>query len=373
MRRLLIALRLVGLISPVFVAALGVVPAIAADVNVPPLADVKLRPSSSDPLADFPVVYQVRPPSVRVFTWTGCYLGGHAGGASVDNQFNGQFSDTSIPIGLNATPATASTALAAAGYAVPIGLKAGPTAGFISSNSVNVGNGAGSNPLLPGILGGAQAGCDVQFAKHWVVGFSADAAGANIQGSTAQTNSFGLIGPLPVTTSVNSSGSLNAQTNFIATLTGRFGYSMGPGLFYVKGGGAYERSSYSFSGNVASTSCNTLTPIVPFVPTVPPSPPPPPPIPSCAISNPTVNQQFNFGTSTDSRFGWTIGIGTEWMVYGGLSVFGEYNYLDFGTRSVTFSDPTLGPYPFNVTQHFNVFKLGVNYRFGVEGDPYRSN
>ena len=76
-----------------------------------------------------------------------------------------------------------------------------------------------------------------------------------------------------------------------------------------------------------------------------------------------MNQQFNFGTSTDSRFGWTIGIGTEWMVYGGWSVFGEYNYLDFGTRSVTFSDPNLGSYNFSVTQQFNVFKLGVNYRF----------
>ena len=217
------------------------------------------------------------------------------------------------------------------------------------------------------MLGGAQVGCDVQFAKHWVVGFSADAAGANSQGSTPQTNSVGLIDPLPVTTSVNSSGSLNAQTNFIATFTGRFGYSMGawPGLFYVKGGGAYEQSSYSFGGSVASTSCNALTPIE--------MPVSPIPLPSCAISNPTVNQQFNFGTSTDSRFGWTIGIGTEWMVYGGWSVFGEYNYLDFGTRSLTFSDPTLGSYNINVTQRFNVFKIGVNYRFGVEGgDHYRN-
>ena len=374
MRRLLIALRLVGLISPAFVAALGVVPAIAADVNVPPLADVKLPPSSSDPLANFPVVYRVRPPSVNVFTWTGCYLGGHAGGASADNQFNGQFSDTYIPIGVNGTtPGSGgppAAALLAAGYppgsekttpATPFG------SGAISSNGINVGNGAGGNPLFPGILGGAQAGCDVQFAKHWVVGFSADATGANIAGSTAQTNSFGLIGPLPITTSVNSSGSLNAQTNFIATFTGRFGYSMGawPGLIYVKGGGAYEQSSYSFSGNVASTSCNALTQIVPPIPV-------PIPTPSCALSNPTFNQQFNFGT-TDSRFGWTIGIGTEWMVYGGWSMFFEYNYLDFGTRSVTFSDPNLGSNNFSVTKQVNVFTLGVNYRFGVvEGDHYRN-
>jgi outer membrane immunogenic protein len=360
MRRLLVALGLIGLISPAF----------AADYELPILygspPPVPILPASSTP------TYVVGPPPIRVFTWTGCYLGVHAGGASVDNQFNGQtstplavgaptlgFADPVIPIGLNATPATASAALAAAGYAVPTGLKAGPTVGAISSNGVNVGNGGGGNPLFPAMLGGAQAGCDVQFAKHWVVGVSADAAGANSQGSTAQTNSFGLIGPVPVTTSVNSSGSLNAQTNFIATFTGRFGYSMGawPGLFYVKGGGAYEQSSYSFRGNVASTSCAALTPL----PLAPPFP-----SPSCATFNPTVNQQFNFGTSTDSRLGWTIGIGTEWMVYGGLSVFGEYNYLDFGTRPMIFSDPNLGSYEFNVKQHFNVFKLGVNYRFNVE-------
>jgi outer membrane immunogenic protein len=364
MRRLLVVLGLMGLLSPAF----------AADYELPILGGpVPTLPVSSTP------TYVVGPPSVPVFTWTGCYVGIHAGGASADNQFNGQFSDTFIPIGVNSshfdngggpaaaltlagyTPSEISSLLAPKPPAAPFG-KA-----FISSNGVNVGNGSGGDPLFPAMLGGAQAGCDVQFAKHWVVGFSADAAGANSQGSTSQTNSVGLIGPLPVTTSVNSSGNLNAQTNFIATFTGRFGYSMGawPGLFYVKGGGAYEQSRYSFGGNVTSTSCNTLTP----------SPVPPPDLspPSCAISNPTFNQQFNFGTSTDSRFGWTIGIGTEWMVYGGWSVFGEYNYLDFGTRSVTFSDPTLGSYNFNVTQRFNVFKLGVNYRFGVEaGDHYRN-
>ena len=349
MRRLLVALGLMGLVSPAF----------AADYELP--GPVPVLPASSTP------TYVVGPPPVRVFTWTGCYVGIQAGGATADNQFNGQFFDPVIPMGLNASPTAASNALTTAGYpGYPLG-PAAPTRSAISSNGINVANGAGSDPLFPGILGGAQAGCDVQFAKHWVVGFSADAAGANIAGSTAQTETFGLIGPAPIATSVNSSGNLNAQTNFIATFTGRFGYSLGawPGLFYLKGGGAYEQSSYSFGGNVASTSCNAIA-----YPQPPPAPLTPP---TCGIFNPTSNQQFNFGTSTDSRFGWTIGIGTEWMVYGGLSVFAEYNYLDFGTRSVTFSDPNLGSYNFNVTQRFNVFKLGVNYRFGVEGgDHYRN-
>ena len=68
------------LVAGISIAALGAASAFAADVNVPSL---------SDPLADFPIVYQI--PPVRVFTWTGCYLGIHAGGAFVDNQFNGQF------------------------------------------------------------------------------------------------------------------------------------------------------------------------------------------------------------------------------------------------------------------------------------------
>ncbi len=100
------------LVAGIAITALGMAPAIAADVNVP---------SSSDPLADFPIVYQ--PPPVRVFTWTGCYAGIHAGGASVDNQFNGQFSDNKIPIGVNASPAAALTAAnynSHDGYAPPI-------------------------------------------------------------------------------------------------------------------------------------------------------------------------------------------------------------------------------------------------------------
>ena len=42
-----------------------------------------------------------------------------------------------------------------------------------------------------------------------------------------------------------------------------------------------------------------------------------------------------------------------------------------GTRTVTFTDPILGSSNFNVTQHFNEFKLGFNYRFGLpQSAPY---
>jgi outer membrane immunogenic protein len=37
-----------------------------------------------------------------------------------------------------------------------------------------------------------------------------------------------------------------------------------------------------------------------------------------------------------NRSGWTVGGGLEWMFAPGLSVFGEFNYMDFGSRNVNF-------------------------------------
>ena len=145
-------------------------------------------------------------------------------------------------------------------------------------------------------------------------------------------------------------------TDGLATLTGRVGYRfLEGGLIYIKGGVAWDDSKYNFGGAVTSTSCNTFS----FATS------------SCAVFSPAVTRSFNFVTPTDQRIGWTAGIGTEWIITGGWSVFGEYDFLDFGTRTVTFTDPILGSSNFNVTQHFNEFKLGFNYRFGLpQSNPY---
>ena len=41
--------------------------------------------------------------------------------------------------------------------------------------------------------------------------------------------------------------------------------------------------------------------------------------------------------------GYTVGGGAEWMFAPGWSVFGEYNYLDFGTKNVNFLSTGLVP------------------------------
>ena len=88
-----------------------------------------------------------------------------------------------------------------------------------------------------------------------------------------------------------------------------------------------------------------------------------PPPPTCVFSNPTVVTPFNFGAS-ETRVGWTVGAGVEWAVWENGSVKLEYDYLDFGSRTVTFNDPLSGPANISVSQRISEVKLGVNYRFG---------
>ena len=84
------------------------------------------------------------------------------------------------------------------------------------------------------------------------------------------------------------------------TVTGRIGYLFTPQLLgYVKGGGAWTQVDYVFNGTV----------------------------PSFFLSENALGV---------NRSGWTVGGGLEWMFAPGWSVFGEFNYMDFGNRDVAF-------------------------------------
>jgi outer membrane immunogenic protein len=285
MRRLFVA----GIVIAVF----GVTQAIAADAHVPP----------ADPLADFPYVPQPPPPlppppPPRLFSWTSCYLGLQFGGGVADTLVTGAWLYPAVPTRLGVTE--------------PVAIGAG------SYNEVTTG----------GVLAGGQGGCDIQVAPHWVIGGAADGTWTNIGGNLGtETASGTLAGSTPL----SATGVLNVRVDTLATATARIGYAFyGSGLFYVKGGAAWDQSKYGLTGTITST----------------------------------VTQQFNF-TATDSRVGWTVGVGTEWMLIGNWSFFGEYDYLDFGTRNVNFSDAVMGTSTLSARQFFNEFKLGVNYRFGA--------
>src|SRR6516162_5054028 len=147
-------------VAGVAVAALVAAPAMAGDlpINAPPYAP--------------PYAPLYRAPPIIALNWTGCYLGGHIGGSFIDKKFGGPFVDNAVPSTFGA-----------------------PTSFAISDPSIDLNS--------TSLLGGGQVGCNFQFAANWVIGFEADASGANQQGggdSKVQTELGNLIGPGPLVT-----------------------------------------------------------------------------------------------------------------------------------------------------------------------------
>jgi len=159
------------------VAAVSISPALAADLRRP--APVTKAP----------------PPVVAVFNWTGCYLGGHAGGAWGDKSW------TFVPSGLD----------------------------------------AGSHDV-DGWFGGGQVGCDFQFG-NWVIGAEGSYSWANINGSHAGN----AIDPPNFVS--------HSEIDSIGTAAGRLGFASNNWLFYGKGGGAWVRDRFFVTRDGGPSLC----------------------------------------------------------------------------------------------------------------------
>jgi outer membrane immunogenic protein len=267
------------------------------------------------------IAYPAAP--VRFFSWTGCYLGGHVGGAFADNQITGTF--------------------------------LGPTGPFINSALINVANTLPIDFGANSFLIGGQGGCNLEFTNRWVIGFEADVSWANAEGSSRQTVGGTFLDTFGFPASASADGALTVKSDFTATATARFGYafgSIGQGLIYGKAGAAWIANRYSLIGALGSAVCVSAT-IVP---------------PQCLVSSAFITP-FDW-TGRETRLGWTIGAGVEWAMWGNWSIKGEYNYLDFGSRTVTLADPLLGAANASVRQIVNEAKFGVNYRFGASPQPW---
>jgi len=284
-------------VTGIAVAALVTAPAMAADLPI-----------------NAPRYGIAAPPPLVAFSWTGCYLGGHFGGGFVNKKLSG---------------------------AIPFGA---PTFFAITNNSIDLDS--------TSLLIGGQVGCNLQFARTWVIGAEFDASWANKQGSrdSPQSASATLIGT-GTTTTVSSAGVITPTTDFISTATARLGYTFGhfgQGMIYAKGGAAWARDKYQFAGQVSCISSAL------------------PPPPFCGTT--TIVTRFNFGAS-ETRVGWTLGAGLEWAMFGNWSVKFEYDYLDLGGRTVTLNDPVLPAVSTSIGERISEVKLGINYRFG---DPLPS-
>ena len=72
---------------------------------------------------------------------------------------------------------------------------------------------------------------------------------------------------------------------------------------------------------------------------------------------------------TQSFSGWTVGAGWEYALPHNLSLKAEYLYLDLGTSR--FFDPPFGlaGIPHDVKLRDQIFRIGLNYRFGWGKSP----
>jgi len=196
--------------------------------------------------------YYKAPPAPLLFSWTGCYIGGHVGaGWDTKTTWTDAFDDTSYSIA--------------------------------------------------GVIGGAQGGCDYQFASQWVLGFEGAWSGADIRGSGALP---GLAEPSTVESRINS----------IATATGRLGFvPVDRWLLYFKGGGAWAHETH------------TLT---------------------------------DFGEAAVTRSGYSVGGGIEWAIATNWTATIEYDYMNFGSTPILFTNDQAA-----VDLKLHSFRVGINYKF----------
>ncbi len=165
--------------------------------------------------ADFPIEMPAKATFQQRFTWTGCYMGVHAGGAWT--QTSG--TDPLLLIQDN-------DVLGAPGNTV------GTTT---------------ANVRQSGAVIGGQIGCDYQFSPNFVVGIEGGASGSTLKGSTVVPLQLAA-GALPGEAAV-----VRVATDFIPTLTARVGYAADHWLFYAKGGAAWAYNKYSVTGTFLGT------------------------------------------------------------------------------------------------------------------------
>jgi len=181
-----------------------------------------------------------------------------------------------------------------------IGAAFGGDDGFATTNAALVGSSRDA-----AFLGGGQIGADYQFAPNWLVGIE-----GQISGLSNSDRNF-----------TDGTLAIRDRSDWLASVTGRLGYTWGPGLIYAKGGVAF-RDDNGLAANFA-------------------------------------------GVTNRESTGYTVGGGLEYMFAPAWSAKVEYQYYNFDTTTAAFADPALTGISYKDDLH--TVKVGVNYHFNWGG------
>jgi len=266
--------------------------------------------------AAFTVCMLASLPSAVAQEWSGFYLGANLGGV-----WGNSDADASVGCPTSGYICGAAAAAAPNGPAV-----AGAGTGSLNGN---------------GVIGGGQAGYNVQ-SGSLVYGFEVDLSALDLNASRTATASYPVAAGAPTVGNTFTIGS-GLSTNWLLTARGRLGWAVSNLLLYATGGLAVTDLE------VTSTFTDNLG--------------------TGAPSNPGSRM---FARSTDTKIGFVVGGGAEWVLTGNWTVRGEYLYVDFGsvTASGLATNPTIAAFagranPISVSEDLSehIGRAGFNYRF----------
>ena len=221
------------------------------------------------------------------FNWSGAYLGAHAGWGRSTATVNDPFSANGILSGTSPPPMIQfATWMAAASLAAvrPAGITRSGSSSLARNSASRAPK---STEAVPTPLRGAEC--------------------------INENSRFAFLG------SATDTRSWTTEIDWLATATARVGHAWDRWLIYGKGGLAAAQMRYSLHDQALSTAAA------------------PPPFPPVAFQTLASTGVF---TGNDTRVGWTLGAGLEWAFWDRWSASVEYNYADFGQRSVAMRGST---------------------------------
>jgi outer membrane immunogenic protein len=183
---------------------------------------------------------------------------------------------------------------------------------------------------------GVQGGYNYQI-RQWVIGVEAQASFGRVRkgASWVDPGTDPWINPDidPVKKPITQPRT-GTTVEHLGTIAARLGYALDRSLIFVKGGAAWAHDVYRAIDTNAGERL--------------------------------------LASATDTKWGWMVGVGYEYAFLGNWSAKIEYDYLGFGTQSITLvSVPGVTPptRTFDVSQNISLVKAGINYRFGPMATP----